>query len=343
MLKKWPDLEDDRMGVLGVTHLPVPRLHVPSSVELHEDHIHWAGDSYTQEATDRTEIKLFPSAKTETDTVKQVPVHTEVNTPAEVDFTGALDRFARLRTAKDILRFARRYGVLEFCQHGLPHTHNPRSPSVPLLGLVQSPSLWQPLEEGTDSNPGFLIQEHGERTWCDPIGIEAIEGWLVWSRMAAALLNVAVALAGNNLTRRDDWETIITEEIDEKDQLIDTLVARSWAAQVYLQEAVNRWLRLGVVRPTLRWPIGVDRAFLELETGTFGMLGVQLLAAVTGAQTLSICDGCDRPYAREGRRPQAGRVNYCLDCRANKVPDKLRQRRKRARDRQSDSVAKEQR
>ena len=111
-----------------------------------------------------------------------------------------------------------------------------------------------------------------------------------------------------------------------------------WAAQVYLQEAVNRWLHLANVRLSLSWSIGVEKASLELETGTFGMSGVQLLAAITGAQTLSICDGCGRPYVREGRRPQAGRVNFCADCRDKKVPEKLRQQRKRAREKQAESI-----
>ena len=334
-------MEDDRIGVLGITQLPVPKPNVPGVIELHGDYLHWSGTTFTPEAIDQTEIRLFPSAKSQTETIKQVPVYKAVNTAEKVDSTGALDRFARLRTATDILRFARQYGVLEFCQHGVPYTHNPRFLSIPLMGLVQSPSLWFPIEADIDGEPGFLIQGRGERPWCEPLGIEAIEGWLFWSRMAAALLNVTAAFEGDRPTRRDDWECVITEEIDKRTQLIDMLVARSWAGRVYLQEAVNRWLRLGAVRLALRWPIGVDKAFLELETGTYGILGVQLLAAVTGAQTLSICDGCGTPYIREGRRPQVGRANYCPDCRANKVPEKMRQRRKRDKDRRSTSVAKE--
>ena len=153
-------------------------------------------------------------------------MHQEMSPPVEVDFTGALDRFARLGSAPEILRFARRYGVLEFCQHGMPYSHNPRFLSIPLLGLVQSPSLWQPIEEGAESEPGFLIQERGQRPWCEPTGSEATQGWLFWSRMAAALLNIAAALAGDRPTSRADWETVITEEIDEAPQLIDTLVER---------------------------------------------------------------------------------------------------------------------
>ena len=88
-------------------------------------------------------------------------------------------------------RFAQSYGVLELCEHGLPATHNPRLLSIPLIGLINSPSLWKPIETGTERARGFVIEDSGERTWCEPTGSESIESWLFWSRIAASLLNVA--------------------------------------------------------------------------------------------------------------------------------------------------------
>jgi hypothetical protein len=329
-LSGWANLNDDQSGVLGVARLPVPRPNVPAIIELHGDYLCWSNAS-PPEVVGHTAIRLFPSANEDSQTVRGVPVYESADQPVDVDFTGALGQFAKLRTGEDVQRFARRFGILEFCEHGLPATHNPRFLSMPLIGLIQSPSLWKPVEVGIEREPSFLIKGQGERPWCEPIGSEAIEGWLFWSRMAASLLNVAAALTRNLPTHRADWETIITEESDERPLLIDTLLARRWIARVYLQEAVNRWLQLANVLLSLRWPIGAEKASLKLEGNTFGLLGVQLLTAVTGAQGLTVCDGCSKPYVREGRRPQAGRANYCPDCRASKVPERIRQRRRRAR------------
>ena len=123
-LEHWIDLEDQRIGLVGVTQLPVPKGRVPASIELHGEYLCWSNPS--AEAVDQTEIRLFPSAKTDTEIMKRAPVR-EMAPQMEVNYTGALDRFARLGTGEDVLRFARRYGVLDFCQHGLPDTHNPSS------------------------------------------------------------------------------------------------------------------------------------------------------------------------------------------------------------------------
>jgi hypothetical protein len=59
---------------------------------------------------------------------------------------------------------------------------------------------------------------------------------------------------------------------------------------------------------------------------TFGQLGVQLLQAIAQASTVAVCSGCGRTYHREGRRPQAGRRNYCPVCRREGVPVKMAKR-----------------
>ena len=335
-MSEWKNLEDDQIGVLGVTQLPVPMPTVPAVIELRDDYLYWSNPSTTEPVV-QTEIFVFPNARGEDPTEKHVPVQGLDFGAEALDFIGALDRFALLRTGKDVLRFAQRFGVLDICEHGLPCTHNPRLLSIPLLGLIQSPSLWKPVEVGIEQDPSFLIVEHGERTWCESTGMEAIEIWLFWSRMAAAILNITTALRRDVPTNRADWEVVITEESEERLPLIDALLTRRWIAQVYIAEAVNRWLRLADVRLSLSWAIGVENPSLMVEADTFGLLGVQLLTAVTGTQSLALCDGCSRPYVRKGRRPQSGRANYCPNCRALKVPARERQRRRRSRATQSES------
>jgi hypothetical protein len=329
-MSQWQELEDLQVGVVGLTRLPVGKPLVPGIIKLEEDHLHWS-HLRDSEPVSQTEIHLFPGTAGDAQTIRNVPLYEDVDMPEVGDFTGALARFARLRTGEDVLRFAQRYGVLGLCQHGMPETHNPRPLSVPLLGLIQSPSLWKPVEVGTEREPSFVIEDRGERPWCEAIRCEPVEVWLFWSRMSSAMLNVAASLRRNVPTKQADWEVIITEETDERSLLIDSILARPWIARIYLQEAVNRWLHLGNVRLSMSWSINSENPSLEIEAETFGLLGVQLLTAVTGAQSLSLCDGCDRPYVREGRRPQTGRANYCPDCRKSKVPERERQRRRRAR------------
>ncbi len=333
-MSAWTNLDDYTSGLLGITGLPIRKSSVPAVIALHEDRLDWS-NPHPPEATALTEIRLFPGAQGDNLEVKHVPVYEQTYEHTDVDASGALDRFARLRTPENVLRFARRYGVLELCEHGLPATHNPRFLSVPLIGLVQAQSLWVPVEVGAKQEPGFLMEERGNRPWCEALGSEGIETWLFWSRQAASILNVADALARHVPTQLADWEAVVTEEFERRPLLLEALMARPWIARLYLEGAVNRWLHLANVRLSVSWPIPDDRPSLELEATVFGILGVQLLTAVTGAQALNVCDGCSRTYIRQGRRPQTGRANFCPDCRLSKVPERLRQRRKRAKASQS--------
>ncbi len=320
------NLADYETGVLGLTQLPVPRPSVPPIIELTGNYLQWTSGEPGQ-PDGEVDINIFPGPSGDTVTAKNF---SRPGAP-DVDVTGALELFAKLSTGEGVLGFARRYGVLEFCEHRLPATHNPRPLSIPLFGLIESPSLWKPVEVGTGRLPSFLIEDSGDRPWCEPTGVEAIEDWLYWAKFAASILNIASALIGDHPTKREDWEIVITSESEERSKLIDSLLSRNWIAKVYLQGAVNIWLHLANVRLALSWPIGTPTPVLELEANTFGVLAVQLLTAVTGAQSLTVCDGCTRPYVREGRRPQRGRANYCPSCRSNGVPGRIRQQRRRAR------------
>ncbi|GEM_PF-2565249 len=327
-MSAWTELDDSASGLLGITGLPIRKPSVPAVIELHEDHLDWSNPDGP--LTSYTEIRVLPGSQGDNLELKNVPTYERTSERVEVDATGALDRFARLRTSEDVLRFARQYGVLELCEHGLPATHNPRFLSIPLIGLVQGPSLWVPVGVGVREEPSFLIEERGKRPWCEGLGSERIDTWLFWSRQAASILNVANALAKDVPTQQTDWEIILTEKFDRRPLLLEALTARSWIARLYLEGAVNRWLHLANVRLSISWPMPNDKPSLELEATTFGILGVQLLTAVGRAQELAVCDGCSRTYFRQGRRPQAGRANFCPECRERKVPELLRQRRKRA-------------
>jgi hypothetical protein len=96
-----------------------------------------------------------------------------------------------------------------------------------------------------------------------------------------------------------------------------------------IRTTVQRWITTSDLRPALNWEdwhtSKVPR-FVLRGIGTFAVLTSQLLLAVSNASTLVTCTGCGIVYLRTGRRPQAGRGNYCEDC-GERAANRLRQRR----------------
>lgn len=210
-----------------------------------------------------------------------------------------LDSFVRIRDGKDVLRFAKRYGPLWLSSDGYPENAG-RSPISPLL-----------------------VDEDGNETgWC-----EQIEHWLQYVRLATAILTVATfayevkRAPEAELTRLSDFTYFGVEgrDIGEQEDLLGL--------------AVDFWLEQGDVRPTFSWREAGWH--FSLQGGTFGILGVQIMLAVSKSQGLAICDGCGNPYLRTQRKPQTGRNNFCTnsDC-GEKGASKLRRRKKRALDKE---------
>jgi len=243
-----------------------------------------------------------------------------------VDSTvGMLATFMALESDAAVLDFAQSYGVLGICAHGLPASHNP------------FPVLPRNLKFGRDA--------------CLPVGYpgdtrEPVVRWLHFARQARGLVDIAVALA--TVTRRwptkdhaaylGAWATALEDEpASQRAQLADEIARTHERGRDHLARHVDRWLKLGDVRPALRWTADADAAALGLgscEIGrTFGLLAIELATVVTRADGLNLCDGCQTHYSPAGRRRQQQRRNYCEACRARRIPARDRQRRRRAGDR----------
>jgi hypothetical protein len=208
-----------------------------------------------------------------------------------------LDAFVRLRDADDVLRFARRFGVLRLCKHGLPISHE--------ATCVQ-------LTDG-DGLP------------CAPIA-----RWLHFARQAKAILAIAAAIHQGRPTDQADWRAVY-EDCDEEAESSGRLAQLSSQTQRWFVEGrVQEWLDMSSVDPIFRWRVDQDPALL-LTTGTFGLLGIQLATAITRGAGIALCSGCGNLYTRQGRRAQMGRRNYCPDCQASGVPDRDRKARWRSR------------
>jgi len=231
--------------------------------------------------------------------------------PLFADPKGALDAFRDIRDGEGVLRFARRYGVLGLCEHGLPVSHNP--PPVP-------------------------AQEEESSRMCYPLGWgsgmywEPIERWLHFVRVAMALVRIAARLHAETASDPGDWVTLY--EDTHRPELRDvaywaTVVRNSEDSWRLLTWAVDDWLRLARLRLTLVWE--KPRPILAYQASTtFGVIAIQLAAAASQSNSVAVCSGCGKPYSRTKRQPAVGKRNWCDECKRNGVDDRIHKREERA-------------
>jgi len=164
--------------------------------------------------------------------VREVFLHDEISNallrkkPSDPEL---LVRFTKLADAPpaEILKFARKWGVLGICKHLLPYTHNP-----------------PPLFRGE------------KRFWCTPMRNEdrefwePIDAWHVYSRQMQSMLRIAANLHQDRPGELNDWNI-----------LYDLGPAGNGCGQgLYLIDdrhmfavLVNFWIKVGNVRPTFSW------------------------------------------------------------------------------------------
>src|SRR5262249_39935250 len=130
-----------------------------------------------------------------------------------------------------VLAFARKWGLLVFCHHEMPASHDLLSPTGRTLG-------------------------------CDPPGgghfggWEPISLWKGYAREAYTILLAAVAITDGRpwLTRAESefvWGGFLAARAIQKDPEHQELHSDGNVSWVSVALAVNRWLAMGDVRPTL--------------------------------------------------------------------------------------------
>jgi hypothetical protein len=213
------------------------------------------------------------------------------------DRRGMLLRFSRLADKKSgqIEKFADRYGFLGICNaHGLPSHHK----------VGQS---------------------------CDTGDDEAVDHWRTLSDWVATVLRVSADLlrhAKNSndggIGRDKDWRTIF--------QLYDEDIATPSTfhdAKHELVGAVNFALEIAYLRPQLDWSQPNPRWAIN-GRWRWADIALQLAAQIIGG-SLANCFECGQPY-RTTRTPQAGRLNYCEECRDGPYPARNRKQAQRTRE-----------
>jgi hypothetical protein len=206
-----------------------------------------------------------------------------------------LGGFLKLTKASDegIARYAGRWGMLQLCaSHGEYFGHK------------------------SGCRPKYL-------DWNRRTAREPIEAWRRHVRLARAIVNVATSLRNDRPVEFSDWSIMIgwgnptTNPKEEKSFPLWDKVTHTRTLVIQ----VNRWIQFSRVQPQLVWePYGEPHIDFAEEPivnaiSLFGVLGLQLLHAVTASFGFAFCARCDQIYFPEKRRPARGNRNhFCKKC-----------------------------
>jgi hypothetical protein len=238
--------------------------------------------------------------------------------------TGMLSRFVDLHDATDqeILAYARDWGVLGFCSHDLPASHN-QFPFSVASGLHPCSPL-----------PGSGFMAHH-----DPYNL-----WRKFSGQFKGLWQVAIKLGQKEKIIDTDWEAIpglaqraemfCVREMHPDARITPQRTAeerRKRGVHQAIAEKVNDWMAFGKVRPDFTW--NRERKDWEIAISAkavpnlFGLLVVSLMLAISDKDGFAICSICNRWYMPD-RRPAANRKSYCTKPSCHKAKWRLYKREK---------------
>jgi hypothetical protein len=235
------------------------------------------------------------------------------------------------RSAKAVLAFAKRWGVLRLCQHGAPTPHPPYG---------YWPVAYRPRTKSTHDIPTFLRAKNDD---CSSLlgdageYSEPVELWLMWARRASALVHLAATLRDAGKARVEDWWATI-EPADNREE-VELLSLRNHPGRrprpnlmpwTSLAEIGSYWLRFNGLRLALEESterVG-ELEFCWETDGPFGALAFQLACVLKGLHRLAPCKGCKGLFS-----PGKHEKKYCVKCQGDNVPAKLAARAYRAKGR----------
>ena len=228
-----------------------------------------------------------------------------------------LDEFIRIDQGPDssiasrVLEFAKRWGPLGICGHGVVAGHSSR------LGC-------------TASSSGRSTQ-----WFSHDVGWEPIEAWSRYIRHVRALLLLVRQLHEGEPGDRRDWDDVEAVNPDvgpdvAMQAIVMELASPGWRGPIPLinepwkpdqlgdvaeerhavGKALHRWLELGRVELKAFWmndrPVpSIDLAFGGFSRSLYGVLAVQIAAMMRSPKGIYQCVGCGMPFTPDqdgGRR-----------------------------------------
>jgi hypothetical protein len=161
------------------------------------------------------------------------------------------------------------------------------------------------------------------------VDTEAVLEWRRFATLARALVRCAVALSESMRGRPEDWRSIC-EWLHVPNEPHPSTVH----GLLLVASALNLWYG----RSTGHGLVEIQKTKMVMRPRAiflFGIIGLQLTYAITGAQGTLICYHCARFYTPKNK-PRTGSRNFCAGCRRAGKPQlyamrDLRARRKRSR------------
>jgi hypothetical protein len=228
-----------------------------------------------------------------------------------------LYRFCELAKASrdEILAFARQYGVLGLCKHGLPLHHR---------------SKIERLRRTGERKKTLLRTVEG----CDLYLREPIQSWVGLAQAAEALIQLktnartgAWPAGGWLAKKRHTWKRITSQYLDQPhirlgriplEDRLNRLPQRD-KLQI-ISDLVTDWLAVSAVRPTLT-VVGEELRFTFLADtlgfpNLFGVLAVALAAEMSSRAKMVRCDGTScAKWCELSPNASLHRRHYCPKCR----------------------------
>jgi hypothetical protein len=235
--------------------------------------------------------------------------------PAE-GMAALLTAFVGLRTAEDVLAFARRWGPFQLCEHDMPFRHAHPRAAFRVSMFACTEQVWPEEVSGQE------------------VFFEPIASWLSRARRVQAFLKLGRAIRFVRPRLAEEWQTFLNDEPQSEEAL--EFVADQpgeWkghgleADRGKLVEELSRWTQIagGDYLPVWEGP----RPGLRLSGGLLAVLCQQMFKTLAEADSEVACDGCGALY-KPTRRPAWNRNAYCPACR-DKVGPAARQARHRSR------------
>ncbi len=278
-----PELLFDENGNIEKRFLPLDHIVVPTTILLSDDEA-------------RLEVEDEEAYWHEVGEERQV-------------FPNVLYQFIRLseQSPARILQFARRWGLLGLCEHGLPATHH---------------------VDDRDGQERVVLIPYGG---CTPAPAESIVHWRTYSSRFRTFIETAQRLhRGETIADGGLWDIIGRPY---RGYFIGGARNSLSRQKQRFARAVNIQLAASGIQPVIHWnrgePVVGFGVFGVVRTSLFSALAMQLALTVTDCK-VAICSGCHTTY-RPQRRTHAGQMNYCVDCRNAHVDVKARVQRLRDR------------
>lgn len=252
---------------------------------------------------------------------------------------GLLPAFLGLADATDemVLSFARRWGVLHLCHHGLPSGHDASYDALRDKrldgdrkmfcfrahgpGFSESTDAWRDYAARASGLVALSLRLRDGNAAAGPVGQRAYLHAVVG--LGVERLRSAVKAAGARAGATADWRLLDADvaqtEVSFRQSADDSSPAGLGGM---VADMVGRWLELGRVGLRLQWDgqgFGVVLGGEDLP-GLFGALAGKLFLAVTG-RSMALCYHCGNLFQPK-RNPAVGHRSYCVACREAHVPNR---------------------